>query len=398
MTLPAQEQEPRALADETPVPRGSSSLLDAGLFTLLILLSLLAALGLAALLLLATGNPALSAFSNMWEGSFGSWDALAATLNETAPLLIVALGACIAGQAGLFNIGLEGQFMVGALGGVAVALGIHASAALVLPLIFLGAAVIGGLWAGIAALLRYASGVNEVLTTLLLNFVAIELATFVLNKSYLLQAPRVPGVSGSNLQPQTSVIPDSAHLPILRSSGGNQLQFGIVIALLLAGVVVLLVRKTTWGFKLRAVGSNPQAANRFGIRPPFVGGIALFISGAFAGLASAAFLTGGAYRVTSGFSSDYGWEGLLVALVAGFDPLAAIPVALLYGAIRAGGGFLSVAGVSTSLTGVIQALIVIAVTLPALYMRRRRRRRQGVRERQAAILPPAQRVGEQDIA
>ena len=167
----------------------------------------------------------------MWKGSFGSWDSVTATLNETAPLLIVALGTCIAGQAGLFNIGLEGQFMVGALGGVAVALGIHASSALVLPLIFLGAAVIGGLWAGIAALLKYAGGVNEVLTTLLLNFVAIELATYVLNKSYLLQAPRVPGVSGSNLQPQTSFIPNAAHLPILRSSGGNDLHFGIVIAL-----------------------------------------------------------------------------------------------------------------------------------------------------------------------
>ncbi len=380
------------------MPRRRSSLLDAGLFSLLILLSLFAALGLAALLLLATGNPALSAFSDMWKGSFGSWDSVAATLNETAPLLIVALGTCIAGQAGLFNIGLEGQFMVGALGGVAIALGIHASSALVLPLVFLGAALIGGLWAGIAALLRYAAGVNEVLTTLLLNFVAIELATYVLNKSYLLQAPSVPGVSGSNLQPQTSFIPDAAHLPILRSSAGSDLQFGIVIALLLAGIVVLLVRKTIWGFKLRAVGSNPQAANRFGIRPPFVGGVALFVSGAFAGLASMVFLTGGAYRVTSGFSSDYGWEGLLVALVAGFDPLAAIPVALLYGAIRSGGGFLSVAGVSTSLTGVIQALIVIAVTLPALYMRRRQRRHQGVREAQAESVSPAELVREQGSA
>ncbi len=346
------------------------------LYVVLIALSLVGALGLAAIVLVATGYDAGSAFSEMWSGSFGSKDSFFTTLNHTAPILIVAIGACIAGRGGLINIGFEGQFLVGGLGACAVATKLDAPSIVILPLTFVAGIVAAALWAGIAAVLKYTRGVNEVVSTLLLNFVAFQLAGWVLARQYLLQSSGRIGEPSSVLRAESDLIHDSAQLPFLSQGLGFLLEFTIAIAVPVALVAAFLLARTRWGFNLRASGLNPRAARRFGVNVSRVGGTALVVSGALAGLAGAAFLTGGAYRVTPGFASDYGWEGLLAGLVAGFRPMLAIPVALLYGAVRAGGGLLTASGVSTNLTGIVQALIVVAVTLPALYMHRRDRVRQ----------------------
>jgi simple sugar transport system permease protein len=221
-----------------------------------------------------------------------------------------------------------------------------------------------------------------VVSTLLLNFVALQLASWVLARQYLLQSTGRPGEPSSVLRAESDLVPESAHLPFLSQGIGFVLQFGIAIALPVALLAAFALARTRWGFNLRASGLNPRAARRFGVNVPLVGGSALVISGALAGLAGVASLTGGAYRVTPGFASNYGWEGLLAGLVAGFNPVLAVPVALLYGAVRAGGGLLTASGVSTNLTEIVQGLIVVAVTLPALYMRRRKRVRQlRIRER-----------------
>ena len=334
---------------------------------------LILALGIAALLLQVTGADVGSALTGLWDGSFGSKNAIYTTLNQTAPLLVVAVGTCVAGRAGLFNIGLEGQFLIGGLTAVAVAVYVPAPAVVLVPLTFLAGAFGGGLWAGIAALLRYTRNISEVLSTLLLNFVAIQLATFILNQPSLLQGGRT---ENPTLQPETELIRNAAKLPLLATGTGSPLQSGILVAAVVAGIGIFVLGRTVWGFKVRAIGLNSRAARRFGIRDARVGSVALIASGAIAGIASALFLTSSSYQVTPDFSNDYGWEGLLIGLVAGFDIVLAIPVAIVYGALRAGGAYLSVTGISSSLVGVLQALIVVAAAFPTLYMYRQRRRRQ----------------------
>jgi general nucleoside transport system permease protein len=349
---------------------------DVLLYAVLIAASLVAALSVAAALLAATGHDATEAFSEMWKGSFGSKSAFFTTLNHTAPILVVAIGACVAGRAGLINIGLEGQFLIGGLAAVAVAVEVGGATIVVLPLMFVAAIVAGALWAGIAAALRYTRGISEVLSTLLLNFLAFQFVTWMLDRQYLLQGEVYPGAPPSDLRVESEMVPQSAQMPFLAQGPGYILQLAVLFAVVIALLSAFAIARTRWGFELRLTGLNPRAARRFGVSVALVGGAALVISGGLAGFAGAAFLSGVAYRVTPGFASNYGWEGLLAGLVADFRPLLAIPVAVLYGAVRAGGGLLTATGVSTNLVGVIQALIVVAVTLPALYMRRRARLRE----------------------
>ena len=355
---------------------------DKLVFPLLLVVSIGVALLIASLFLEFTGNSTGTVFSAMIRGSVGSVPALVTTINHMAPLLIVAVGACIAGRASLINIGLEGQMAFGAMFGAAVGLALPAPGFVAIPVI-LAASVIGGaIWASVAAAFKYGRGISEVITTLLLNFVAFEIISFAVNRSWLLQES--PGAAAFvALNPQSDRLPDAAQLPFLASGEGFRLQFGIVIAIVVAAGAAFAIARLRWGFRLRMFGFNPRAARRFGVRPWMIGGSALLLSGAMAGLAGGVLLSGHVMRIRTGFANNYGWEGLLVGLVAGFRPLYAIPVAFLYGALRAGGGVLAATGVDQALVGIVQALIVIAVTLPSLYMiyRGRQRQARAIRDR-----------------
>jgi general nucleoside transport system permease protein len=179
-------------------------------------------------------------------------------------------------------------------------------------------------------------------------------------------------------------LPAADLLPKLFEGEGYRLHIGIVIAVVLALVVAFGIWRTTLGFRLRVFGYNPHAARILDVKPGAMGGGALLFSAAFAGLAGAVLLTGVTLRLQGGFSSgvygsfsnNFGWEGLVVALVGSFNPLSAIPVALLFGALRAGSGALSATGVSPTIVAVVQALVLLAVTVPALLMSARRRRRE----------------------
>jgi simple sugar transport system permease protein len=338
-----------------------------------IAISVALALALATLLLAVTGNSASSAFSELWRGSFGSKISVFATLQHAAPIMAVAIAACVAGQAGLFNIGLEGQFLIGGLGATAVAVNVDAPRVVLLPLAFLAAVVGGAAWAGIAAFFRYRRGVTEVLTTLLLNFVAIPLVSWMVVRQYLLQATPPRGAAASDLRAESDRISPHAAMPILANGRGWVLSLSLVLSLVVAAVITFVVARTRWGLDLRSSGLNPRAARRFGTNVAKVGSIALLVSGGIAGFAAAGFLSSNARKLTPGFASNYGWEGLLVGLVAGFRPLVAVPVAIAFAALRAGGGLLVSTGISSNLVGVIQALVVLAATLPALYFEWRRR-------------------------
>ena len=165
----------------------------------------------------------------------------------------------------------------------------------------------------------------------------------------------------------------------------------IVVATALAMIVAILIARSPWGLRLRMLGFNPRIVRRLGLRSGRIGGAALLLSGAFAGLAGGFLLTGVVLRIQGGFSSgvygsfsnNYGWEGLLAALVARYRPVYAVVVAILFGALRAGGGVLSATGVSPTIVGVVQALVVLAVAIPAILLQLRQRRAQAalMRER-----------------
>ena len=232
--------------------------------------------------------------------------------------------------------------------------------------------VVGGAFAGIAALMRFRRGVPEVISTLLLVFIALQIGGFAVTTDWLLR-------DLDNTRPSRAVasaaLPDDIHLPVIRMFG-NEFNIGIVLALLLAGLVAFALVRTVWGFRLRVLGHNPNVAQKTGVAATRTGTMALFLSGGLAGLAGAVMLAGGSsgFRVTTGFSQNFGWQGLLVALLARSRPLLAIPMAILFAALRTGSGFLAATGVDRKIVDVVQALLVLALLIPPAiqFMRQRR--------------------------
>ena len=234
----------------------------------------------------------------------------------------------------------------------------------VLPLILITATVTGALWAGIAATMKFKRGVNEVISTLLLIVVASQIVSFAVNRSWLLREDEPEGY-GAPLA-RTNAIESENLMPVLSQGAGFRLNAGILVAVFTTIAITLILNRTRWGFYLRMTGMNSDTAKAQGVSTGLLGSSALLISGAFAGLSGGVILTGSAYRVSDGFSSGYGWTGLLAAFVANLNPKMLIPSALLFGAIRAGGGVLTTTGVSTNIVGVIQGLIVLSVVVPSV--------------------------------
>ena len=321
---------------------------------------IVAALVLSAVLIAVTGGPWRKVFSTLLDGSLrrpGRWGV---TMQEATPMLIVALGVIVSSRAGLVNIGQEGQLAMGAAATTWVAVNHTGPFAL---LIALAAGFVGGaLWAGLAAVLRYWRKVPEVISTLLLVFVAAQTAGFLLSRRFLLRYVQ-PGVAN---QVQTSKQLD----PTTRVGSvrlfGNQFPWTTVAAVVLAAAVGVVLTRTRWGFRLTVLGRNPRTAQRIGVPVMLAGSTALMVGGGMAGMAGGAMLAAGAsgYRFTPGFSSNVGWEGLLVALVARNRPLACIPVAFAFGMLRTGSSFLAATGVPRSIADVVRALLVLALLVP----------------------------------
>ena len=389
VTAPAPPRPDEPVSARTQMSTWLGNAPDRALFGVLLLLCISAALGIASGLVAATGNSPADVWDAMIEGSVGSTPAIVTTLNHGALILTVAIGSCIAFRAGLVNIGTEGQLTFGALLGTAVGLALPFDGTFAILLILATTAVAGALWALIPAVLRYWRGVSEVVTTLLMNFIAFQAVSFAVNRSYLLQET-VPLNSPVSAQPQSDRLPEGDRLGSIVSGVGYRLQLTILFAVVLGLLLAFLIARSPWGLRLRMFGFNPRIARRVGVRPGRIGGGALLLSGAFAGLAGGFLLTGVALRLQGGFSSgvygsfsnNFGWEGLLAALVARYRPLYAIPVAIFFGGLRAGGGVLASTGVNSSIVGVVQALVVLGVTLPAFILEVRARRRQAAMQRE----------------
>ncbi len=291
----------------------------------------------------AFGHPAGTLLSVLIEGSIGSRFAIEGTLIKSVPLLLTGLSVAVAFRAGVWNIGAEGQFIAGALGAL-LAAPFGAIAAM-------GAAMVAGMaWASIATLLRFWRHAPEVLTTILLNFLALHLLGYAVNGPLQESGARYP---------QSDAIPAQAMLPHL---GASEVHTGALIAVATAIALWFFLQRTTAGLRLRATGFNPSAARHAGVNVAAQIARAMAISGAVAGLAGGIELLGVTHRLFERFAAGYGYSGIAVALLADLHPLTAIASALFFGASTTGAGELQrSAGVSASIATFGQAIVILAL-------------------------------------
>jgi len=313
--------------------------------------------GLAAttvLLLAATGFDVARALGSVVRGSVGSWYAIGSgTLVRATPLILTGLAVALAFRGGVFNIGAEGQFIVGAVASTAVALASRTlSPAIAIPLVLFAGAVAGGAWASVAAILRIRFRVLEVISTIMLNFVAG------FGVSYLVRGPMQ---EHTHIYPQSETIPVAAQLPRLGLS--TRLHVGFAVAVAACVVVWWYVRFTAGGFRLRVVGANPDAARSAAqIDVPRVIGRAFVASGALAGLAGAIEVSGVTYALYENISPGYGYTAIAVALLARLDALGVIGTGILFGALEAGATAMQRdAGVPSVVVSVIEACVVLGL-------------------------------------
>ncbi len=312
----------------------------------------------AVLLLLAllavTGQDAGAALAAMWRGAFGSTDAIVSgTLVRATPLVLAGLAVALAFRAGVFNVGAEGQLLAGA-GAAAAAGGLLApmlGGATVLPALAAGV-VAGALWAGVAAWLRRRFGVLEVISTIMLNFVALYVV------GYLVRGPLQ---EPTRLYPQSATLAPGARLPLLVP--GSRLHLGFALAVAAAGALWWALSQTAAGFRVRVAGLNPAAAASAGLVD--VAGVtarAFLTSGALAGLAGAVEVTGVTFALYENISPGYGYTAIAVALLANLHPLATVATGVLFGALEAGASAMQRdAGVPATAVGVVEALLILLV-------------------------------------
>jgi simple sugar transport system permease protein len=314
-------------------------------------------LGLAVLAagLEAAGYDAPTALAALWTGAFGSWYAFSsATLVRAVPLTLIGLGIAIAFRGGAFNIGAEGQFYAGAIAATWVGLHVAGRPTLLgVGMLLISAALAGAAWIAVPVWLKLRFGVIEVISTLLLNFVAESLV------SLMVQGPLQ---ERTRIYPQSDAIAESARLPVL---AGTRLHAGFLLALGAAFLLWYLFTRTLWGFRLRAVGLGPRAAHvSGGIDSQRMSAIALLLSGAMAGLAGGVEVSGVSYALFQNLSPGYGFTAIAVALLGGLNPIGVLIAGILVGALEAGAGAMQrEAGVPAVAVYVVEAVIILVAVL-----------------------------------
>jgi simple sugar transport system permease protein len=342
---------------------------------LLPVIATLAALAVGAvMLLLLKANP-LEAYRALWDGAFGSPNAFAETLVKATPLLLVALGICISFRGDVINIGGEGQMIVGAILATWVGLTFtELPGWLVITLAMLAGFAGGALWGGIPGVLKAYFRVNEILSTVMMNAIAVQLMNF------LLRGPMIDPAQAelASKIPQTARLLEIFRLPRLVPT---RLHIGALIAVLLAILVYILLWRTTLGYRIRAVGQNPNASRYAGIKVQRYVVLALLLSGAFSGLAGATQVYGVNYRMitdgsASGFTGSAGFNGIVAALFGQLHPLLSIPASILFGALLVGANKMQrVVQVPSALVIALNGLVVVFVVSSEIWRRRRQRRR-----------------------
>lgn len=312
----------------------------------------------AGVAVVVTGSDPIAAFTALFQGAFINDRAFPETLVAMIPYIFLGLAVALGFRAGLFNIGAEGQFYLGAIFGVFAGTHVSGLPGIISIPICLASGMLGGfLWAAIPAILKARFGAHEVITTIMLNYVAFNLTDYLINKG--------PMADPHSTAPRTMFVDPNAQLPILLS--GTRLHIGFLVALVAVPVVWFLLERTTLGLRIRTVGFSQGAARAAGISVAWTLVLALGVSGALGGLAGADEVLGVSHYMPATFSIGYGFDSIAVALLARSNPWAILPSAFLFGAMRNGAGYMQLqTQVSSDLISIVQAIVIMFVAAPAL--------------------------------
>ena len=310
------------------------------------IISVLLALVVGGIVIACLGKNPIQGYALLFSGSLGTTQKFASSLVSACPLIFTALAAAFAYRCGVFNLGGEGQFIMGAVSAIVFLLvtGIEGIAGTVLAILV--GTVVGALWAALPGIMKITRGLNEMITSIMLNYVATLFMGFIYTNAFR---------DGGN--PQTPSVADSV---MLAKIPGFRIHTGVILAIVLSLVVAYVISKTSFGFKIRAVGLNPLASKVNGFNVKFLVVAAFIISGAIAGMGGAVELLGKQYRLMSGFGSGFGFDGVAIELIAQLNPLASLLVAIFFGALTTGASSMQVGiMVPTAIVEIIRALIII---------------------------------------
>lgn len=348
----------------------------------------LAALLVGAVMLLFLKVNPIEAYLSLWDGAFGSANSLAETLVKATPLLLVALGICISFRGNVINIGGEGQMIVGAILATWVGLTFTNLPGWVIISVAMLTGFLGGaIWGGVPGFLKAYFNVNEILSTVMMNAIAVQLMNF------LLRGPMIDPAQAelASKIPQTARLIETFRLARLAPT---RLHLGVLIAVILAILVYVLLWRTTIGYRIRAVGHNPHAARYAGINVKRYIVLSLLLSGAFAGLAGAIQVYGVNYRMitdgsASGFTGSAGFNGIVAALFGQLHPILSIPASILFGALLVGANKMQrVVQVPSALVIALNGLVVVFVVSSEIWRRKRQRQRLAATDHEDQESPP----------
>ena len=316
------------------------------------ILAVLVALSLGAIIITAMGFDAVLAYRSLWGGAFGNRHAIAETLVQTTPLLFAALSYAVAYKCGIINLGAEGQLHIGAMFGAFVGARFEFLPSFPHLLFVLLCGFIGGsLWGLIAGALRMRFGASELITTIMLNFIALEFVSFAVTTEPF--RDMAPGAA-----PRMAPVIESVRLPLLLT--GTRLHIGIFFALLAILLYYIFMWKTTKGYEMRVAGLNVHAGRYSGIKIGANSLLAMFIAGGIAGLGGVVNVVGMQFFLTEGFSNNFGFSGVAVALLGNCHPLGILVTGLFFGALNAGGLRMQViAQVPAASILMIQGMIIV---------------------------------------
>ncbi|MFT4657587.1 MAG: ABC-type uncharacterized transport system permease subunit [Candidatus Aldehydirespiratoraceae bacterium] len=328
------------------------------------LLALAVALMLGAVILVATGANPIEVYREMINASLNGKQPIERTLTFATPLLLTGLAAAVAFRMKLYSIGAEGQLFMGAIAASGIGLQLPADTPKVLMLsaMFVGGALAGAVWAGFAAVPKALFGTDEIITTLMLNFVALGFM------NYLIFGSQSFWRDPSRPVPQGNSLPESARLPLI----SGRLHSGFVIAVVIAVLLWWILKRTTFGFRIRTIGDSVRAARYAGVGVPVAIVAVLAISGGLAGVAGAIEVSGVTGRLDpSALAIELGYTGIVIATVARLNPIGVIPVAILLAAIATSGGSLQSIGVQVEVIRLLQGLIFLSVTAGEFFVSNR---------------------------
>jgi len=305
----------------------------------------------------------LEAYSYMFKGALGSGRGFSRTLLEATPMIFSGLSVLFAYKAGLFNIGGQGQVIIGGLAAATVGTLAKSAGIANLFVVLIVSMVAGFAWAGIAGWLKARLGVHEVISTIMLNYIAMNLEQYGLN--YPLKAGGPDGPT-----PQTLPVAELARMPKLIPDSSVALSVGFIIALIAIVIVWFIFKKTVLGYEIKSVGNNPTAAENAGINVRLVTVLAMGFSGVLASLAGAERVLGGVaqYTYNQGLMASYGFDGIAVALLGKNSPVGVLLSAILFGILRVGGRAMQFeAGIPNQIVMILQALIILLVAAENMF-------------------------------